>query len=125
MKKSIRKTLSAAVAAAMCAGLAGAMPAAPVSAANGMGTYEVETFEGVDQVWTSIYENQLPGYYGDGFAYLTAAPISIEMCVQRRSSALRAECRPSPSMVSTTPTICPIFPNGQMSTSVYSVSKRV
>ena len=79
MKKSIRKTLSAAVAAAMCAGLAGAMPAAPVSAANGMGTYEVETFEGVDQVWTSIYENQLPGYYGDGFAYLTAAPISIEI----------------------------------------------
>ncbi len=33
-------------------------------------TIEGEDMEGAD-LWTSIYETQLPGYSGEGFAYLT------------------------------------------------------
>ncbi len=51
--------------------------AAPASSAVEEGevifTAECETLEGVDTVWTSIYENQTPGYSGDGFAYLTGS----------------------------------------------------
>lgn len=81
MKKSLRKLAAAALAVTLCGGTLGMMPQ-NVSAANGLGTYEVETFEDVDQVWTSIYENQIPGYSGDGFAYLTATPISIDIEVE-------------------------------------------
>ena len=31
------------------------------------------------ELWTSIYETQLPGYSGDGFAYLTAKNIKFEV----------------------------------------------
>lgn len=32
-------------------------------------------------LWTSIYENQLPGYTGDGFAYLTGSALNFEVSV--------------------------------------------
>lgn len=79
--KKFRKTVSAVLAAAMAGSMLAVMPA-PVSAANGLGTYECENFEGVDQTWTSIYKNETPGYSGEGFAYLTAAPISIDIEVE-------------------------------------------
>ena len=34
-----------------------------------------------DKVWTSVYENQIPGYSGEGFAYLTGNPISFKVDV--------------------------------------------
>ena len=83
MKKA-RTITSTLIAAAMAGSMLAAMPA-PVAAANGLGTYECETFEGVDQVWTSIYETQTPGYSGEGFAYLTAAPISIDIEVDEET----------------------------------------
>ncbi len=43
-------------------------------------TTECETLEGAE-LWTSIYENQIPGYSGDGFAYLTNGNISFEVTV--------------------------------------------
>ncbi len=56
--------------------------AAPASSAveDGEVIYsaEVETLEGAE-LWTSIYQTQLPGYSGEGFAYLTASPITIEV----------------------------------------------
>ncbi len=88
MKKSIRKTVSALLALTMCAAGTGLLPVIAEDAetktteALPLGTYEVETFEGAD-VWTSIYENQLPGYSGEGFAYLTASPISFNVEVEK------------------------------------------
>ena len=82
--KNFRKTVSAVLAAAMAGSMLAVLPA-PVSAANGLGTYECEEFEGVDQTWTSIYERQTPGYSGEGFAYLTAAPISIDIEVEEET----------------------------------------
>ena len=82
--KKIRRTVGAVIAAAMAGSMLAAMPA-PASAANGLGTYECEDFEGVDQTWTSIYETQTPGYSGEGFAYLTAAPISIDIEVEEET----------------------------------------
>ena len=82
MKKSIRKTVSALLALTMCAAGTGLLPVIAEDAAEvkalPLGTYEVETFDGVE-VWTSIYENQLPGYSGDGFAYLTSNPINFNI----------------------------------------------
>ena len=39
---------------------------------------EVEKIDGVEN-WTSIYETQLPGFSGDGFAYLTSKNIEFEV----------------------------------------------
>lgn len=81
MKKQIRKTVSVLLTAAMAAGTLALLPAQG-AVAGGLGTYECETFEGVDQVWTSIYKNETPGYSGEGFAYLTAAPISVDIEIE-------------------------------------------
>ncbi len=43
-------------------------------------TAECETLEGAE-LWTSIYDKQLPGYSGDGFAYLTNGTIKFEITV--------------------------------------------
>ena len=34
-----------------------------------------------DKVWTSVYEKQIPGYSGEGFAYLSNNPISFKVDV--------------------------------------------
>ncbi len=82
MMKKVTKRVLAALLAASFGGTMAAMMPVGVSAANGLGTYEAETMEDVDQVWTSIYENEIPGYSGDGFAYLTSNPISIDIEVE-------------------------------------------
>ncbi len=87
MKKSITKAIGAVMALSMCAAGTGLLPAVAeetskkTADALPLGTYEVETFEGAE-VWTSIYENQIPGYSGEGFAYLTATPISFNVEVE-------------------------------------------
>ena len=50
------------------------------AAANVILTIEGESMEGAD-LWTSIYQTELPGYSGDGFAYLTASPMSFKVTV--------------------------------------------
>ncbi|MBR1554137.1 MAG: beta-mannosidase [Oscillospiraceae bacterium] len=87
MNKSIKKAVSALLALTMCAAGTGLLPVIAEDAdtktieALPLGTYEVETFEGAT-VWTSIYENQLPNYSGEGFAYLTASPIYFNVEVE-------------------------------------------
>ena len=87
MKKSITKAVSAVMALTMCAAGTGLLPVVAEEtskktvAALPLGTYEVETFEGAE-VWTSIYENQIPDYSGEGFAYLTSNPISFNVEVE-------------------------------------------
>lgn len=87
MRKSIRKTISSILALALCMTGTGLLPAiaeeSEKSEANALplGTYEVENFEGAE-LWTSIYETQLPDYSGEGFAYLTASPISFNIDVE-------------------------------------------
>ena len=80
MKNFIRKALSAASAVVMTAA---AMPfTAPVNAADTAFPFviEGEDLEGAD-LWTSIYQTELPGYSGKGFWYLTASPASFEVTV--------------------------------------------
>ena len=80
MKNFIKKTLTAASAAVMAAA---AVPfAAPVHAADTVFPFviEGEKMEGAD-LWTSIYQTEIPGYSGDGFWYLTASPASFEVTV--------------------------------------------
>ena len=81
MKKIIQRFAAAAVSAALCVSTLPVFPAAVSAAAYPPGTYEVEDFEGVD-LWTSLYEVQVPGYSGDGFAYLTSSPIEFEIEVE-------------------------------------------
>ena len=91
MKKSLTKAVSAVMALTMCAAGTGLLPVvaedvqetteAKKIEALPLGTYEVETFEGAE-VWTSIYENQIPDYSGEGFAYLTSNPISFNVEVE-------------------------------------------
>lgn len=56
-----------------------ALAALPVTADSaGAFTIEGEDMEGAT-LWTSIYENQIPGYSGEGFAYLTNDALSFTM----------------------------------------------
>ncbi|MDE7099064.1 MAG: beta-mannosidase [Ruminococcus sp.] len=43
-------------------------------------TIEGEDLEGAE-LWTSIYENQIPDYSGEGFVYLTGGELSFEVTV--------------------------------------------
>ena len=76
--KKFRRAVSAVLALTMSMPLMGMA----VPEALPLGTYEVETFDGAE-VWTSIYENQIPGYSGEGFAYLTSNPINFEIEVEK------------------------------------------
>ncbi|MDE5737096.1 MAG: beta-mannosidase [Oscillospiraceae bacterium] len=82
MKKSVRKAMSAILATVLCCTGTGLLPAiaedTESSKALALGTYEVETLDGAE-LWTSIYETQLPDYSGEGFAYLTASPITFNV----------------------------------------------
>ena len=75
MKKTRNQFISAALAAAMGFSVCAAMPALPASALE-LGTYEAEALE-PDNVWTSIYNDEVPGYSGDGFVYHTNSTISL------------------------------------------------
>lgn len=76
----IKKILSLITAAAISAvNLAVAAPC--VSAIEGgevLIKAECEDLSGAE-LWTSIYENQLPGYSGEGFAYVTSKAITLEV----------------------------------------------
>lgn len=76
----IKKFLSLITAAAISAvNLAVAAPC--VSAIEGgevLIKAECEDLSGAE-LWTSIYENQLPGYSGEGFAYVTTKAITLEV----------------------------------------------
>lgn len=77
MKKTRNQFISAALAAAMGFSVCAAMPALPASALE-LGTYEAEALQ-PDNVWTSIYNDEVPGYSGDGFVYHTNSNISLEV----------------------------------------------
>ncbi|MBE6849457.1 MAG: glycoside hydrolase [Ruminococcus sp.] len=77
MKKTRNQFISAALAAAMGFSVCAAMPALPASALE-LGTYEAEALQ-PDNVWTSIYNDEVPGYSGDGFVYHTNSTISLEV----------------------------------------------
>lgn len=81
----LKKIFSSATAAAMsvsamtlsafAAETAPELPALPV-------TYEFEELDiGSNDIWTSVYDNQLPGYSGDGFIYLTGDPVTLKFTV--------------------------------------------
>ena len=80
MKKIISKFMSAISAAAVTA--AGMPYVVPAQAADTAFPYTIEgeDLEGAD-LWTSIYETQIPDYSGKGFWYLTASPGSFEVTV--------------------------------------------
>lgn len=80
MKKIIGKVLSAVSAAAVTA--AGVPYVSAVNAADTAFPFVIEGEDMEDAtLWTSIYENQIPGYSGEGFWYLTASPASFEVTV--------------------------------------------
>ncbi len=78
--KRFTNRMTAGISAAVIA--CGALCALPVMAAD---TAEPLRIEGEDMegasLWTSIYENQIPGYSGEGFFYLTSDPGTITMTV--------------------------------------------
>lgn len=79
--KNLCKKCAALISAASM--LTAAMPVtAQVTAADTVFPFviEGENMEGAD-VWTSIYENQIPGYSGKGFAYLTNGTLSFNVTV--------------------------------------------
>ncbi|MDE7365573.1 MAG: hypothetical protein K2N27_11990 [Ruminococcus sp.] len=83
MKNLVKKLFTAFSAVAVTAI---SMPCvAPVMAADDKLTSFPYTIEGEDlegaELWTSIYENQIPDYSGEGFAYLTGGELSFEVTV--------------------------------------------
>jgi len=88
MSKAIKRTLAIAAAAAMTAvqsSAAGIFTSAAGEKTASAATSFPYVIEGENMTdadkWTSIYENQLPGYSGEGFWYLTASPASFEVTV--------------------------------------------
>ncbi len=77
MKTLSKKLAAASAAAAMCFSLCSVMPQYRASALE-LGTYEAEVLEPTN-VWTSIYDTQVPGYSGDGFVYHTSSTITMEV----------------------------------------------
>lgn len=76
----IKKFLSLITAAAISAvNLAVAAPcASAIEGGEVLIKAECEDLSGAE-LWTSIYENQLPGYSGEGFAYVTSKAITLEV----------------------------------------------
>ena len=71
MSKNLVRIISAVNAAVMMCSAAAVFPVYVSAEDTGViFESEAEKIEGVEN-WTSIYENQIPGYSGDGFAYLT------------------------------------------------------
>ncbi|MBQ6180702.1 MAG: beta-mannosidase [Ruminococcus sp.] len=87
MSKVLKQSLAIAAAAAMTAvqcGAAGLFTSAAgeksVAATSFPYVIEGENLTGAD-TWTAIYQNEMPGYSGEGFWYLTASPASFEVTV--------------------------------------------
>ncbi|MBR4627318.1 MAG: beta-mannosidase [Ruminococcus sp.] len=86
MHRSIKR-LTAAISAAAMAAMQLGVPASSLTyeevfAAGTVFPYTVEgeDLEGAD-LWTKIYANEVPGYSGEGFWYLTASPASLTVTV--------------------------------------------
>ena len=93
MKRYFRKSISlmsaAALTIAACTPLLTTVSAetsetADVTAvARELGTYEAEELDiGTQPVWTSVYKDEVPGYSGSGFIYLTNEKFSITVNVE-------------------------------------------
>ena len=87
MKKRHKKTLALIAAGVMAAVQCGSaaffnsFAAGEAAAATSFPyTIEGEDMEGAE-LWTSIYQTEIPGYSGKGFYYLTAKPASFEVNV--------------------------------------------
>lgn len=82
MKKFISK-FSAILSAAAVTAVSMPFAASVVTAADTTSfpyTIEGENMEGAD-LWTSIYNDQIPGYSGEGFVYLTSKELSFNVTV--------------------------------------------
>ncbi|WP_164168721.1 glycosyl hydrolase [Ruminococcus flavefaciens] len=82
LKKTLALTAAGVMAAVQCssAGLFTSIAAGEAAATSFPYVIEGEKMEGAD-LWTSIYQTEIPGYSGDGFFYLTASPASFEVTV--------------------------------------------
>ncbi|MDE6673171.1 MAG: beta-mannosidase [Ruminococcus sp.] len=88
MKNKLKKALSFVMAGALTAvGMTSAMPVSAVEVIEDAPimtkmpyTIEGEDLEGAE-LWTSIYENQIPDYSGEGFTYLTGGALSFTVAV--------------------------------------------
>ncbi|MDE5862448.1 MAG: beta-mannosidase, partial [Ruminococcus sp.] len=88
MKNKFKKALSFVMAGALTAvGMTSAMPISAVEVIEDVPimtkmpyTIEGEDLEGAE-LWTSIYENQIPDYSGEGFTYLTGGALSFTVAV--------------------------------------------
>ncbi|MBD5159953.1 MAG: beta-mannosidase, partial [Ruminococcus sp.] len=86
MKKKLKKALS--ILSAMTVSAVSMMSIIPAYAEKDTATKATTfpyTIEGEDlegaELWTSIYENQVPGYSGEGFTYLTSGALSFNVTV--------------------------------------------
>ncbi len=81
MKRSLKRFAAALSAAAIAAAGTGTVPV-PADAADTVFPLKVEgeSMKGAD-TWTSVYETQIPGYSGDGFAYIQSGDISFNVTV--------------------------------------------
>ena len=81
MKKGFRRGISTLTAAVTALTLQVYPLPAVTGAADVILKIEGENLEGSDQLWTSIYQTEIPGYSGEGFAYLTAGALSFTVDV--------------------------------------------
>lgn len=82
MKNLFKKTIAAVSAAAITALSVPFIPQVIAADTSFPYTIQGEDMEGAD-LWTSIYENQIPGYNGEGFAYLTNGALSFKVTVPK------------------------------------------
>ena len=83
MKNKLKKALtlaSAAVLAAVQSSTAGLFTTVAADTTSFPYVIEGEAMKDAE-LWTSIYQTELPGYSGEGFFYLTAKPASFEVTV--------------------------------------------
>lgn len=93
-KKTFSFVAAAAISVSACSALSGSIAAETETVVRGLGTYEAEELDiGGQDIWTSVYEKQLPGYSGEGFIYLTSTPFSMSVEVEEEGMySISARC---------------------------------
>lgn len=84
MRKNFKKTLALTSAAALaaCQWASAGVFAADEQAAATQFPFTIEGEDMTDaKLWTEIYENETPGYSGEGFTYITGGPVSFKLTV--------------------------------------------
>lgn len=86
MKNKLKKAFSLVAAAAMSAvAVSSVIPAYAEKASSAEMTKFPYTIEGENlegaELWTAIYQDEIPGYSGDGFTYLTGGTLSFNVTV--------------------------------------------